>query len=110
MRPSQPHYWKQGGLVGLAVLTIALMKNSASPFLHKILPPILYSLRDMDMSVCKYACETICVIAMVVKREIWVFLGQIFRAFFSLYRRSGINEPYYTERLDAIIQVIIPAI
>ncbi|XP_039145618.1 protein VAC14 homolog [Dioscorea cayenensis subsp. rotundata] len=104
MHPSQPHYRKQGGLVGLAVLTIALMKNSASPYLYKILPPILNSLTDMDMSVCECACETICEIAMVVKREIWVFLGRIFRAFFSLYRRPGINEPYFTGRLDAIIQ------
>ncbi|KAH7656030.1 hypothetical protein IHE45_18G052300 [Dioscorea alata] len=34
MSPGQPHYRKKGGIVGLAVLTVALNKRFAAPFLH----------------------------------------------------------------------------
>ncbi|KAM0952787.1 putative vacuole morphology and inheritance protein [Dioscorea sansibarensis] len=104
MSPGQPHYRKKGGMVGLAVLTIALTKKIAALMLYKILPPILDSFRDSDVSVCEYACETICVIAMVVQREIYLFFDRIFYAFCLLFKHPDIDQAFLYEKLPKITE------
>ncbi|KAJ0987258.1 hypothetical protein J5N97_005614 [Dioscorea zingiberensis] len=104
MNPSQPSYRKQGGLIGLTVLMVALRKELAHLFLPKVLPPVLYCLRDQDRWVRESAGEALCEIAVIVKGEIFVFFDYIFSAISSLTEDPGRNFPVSNKVLDRILK------
>ncbi|KAM0952790.1 putative vacuole morphology and inheritance protein [Dioscorea sansibarensis] len=103
MHPSQPKYRKQGGLSGFVILTKALGKASASQLLQEILPPVLDTLHDSNISVRRFASDTIYEIARVVKRGIIVFFDRIVFVFSLLHQDSG-TVPFDTD--DILTKIV----
>ena len=74
-----PNY-RNGGLIGLAGVAIALGPSGLPTYLDDIIQPILACFGDADARVRYYACEALYNVAKVAKGEILASLHEIFDA------------------------------
>jgi len=74
-----PNY-RNGGLIGLAAVAIALGCDNLQPYLDDIIQPILACFGDADSRVRYYACEALYNVAKIAKGEILAYFNEIFDA------------------------------
>ncbi|GMM49830.1 Vac14 protein [Starmerella bacillaris] len=74
-----PNY-RNGGLIGLAGVAIALGPSGLPTYLDDIIQPILACFGDADARVRYYACEALYNVAKVAKGEILAYFNEIFDA------------------------------
>ncbi|KAI9722852.1 MAG: hypothetical protein M1828_004418 [Chrysothrix sp. TS-e1954] len=107
-------YARNGGLIGLAAVSIAL--GSASSFgllkevaryLEEIVPPVLSCFTDQDARVRYYACESMYNIAKTSKGEILPYFNEVFDALAKLTADSELSVKNGAELLDRLVKDII---
>ncbi|CAN1138320.1 Protein VAC14 homolog [Linum perenne] len=96
----------QGGLIGLAAVTVGLTSEAAQ-HLEQIVPPVLHSFSDQDSRVRYYACEALYNIAKVVRGDFIVFFNQIFDALCKLSADSDANVQSAAHLLDRLVKDIV---
>lgn len=74
-----PNY-RNGGLIGLAAVAIALGQDLLPNYLDDIIQPILTCFGDADSRVRYYACESLYNVAKIAKDDILVYFNEIFDA------------------------------
>lgn len=74
-----PNY-RNGGLIGLAGVAIALGQEGLPTYLDDIIQPILACFGDADARVRYYACESLYNVAKIAKGEILAYFNEIFDA------------------------------
>lgn len=74
-----PNY-RNGGLIGLAGVAIALGQEGLPSYLDDIIQPILACFGDADARVRYYACESLYNVAKIAKGEILAYFNEIFDA------------------------------
>ncbi|EIW73485.1 hypothetical protein TREMEDRAFT_25835 [Tremella mesenterica DSM 1558] len=97
---------RNGGLIGLAAVAIALGQDVA-PFLGTIIPPILVCLQDPENRVRYHACESLYNVAKVCKGEILVHFNEIFDALSKLASDSEQSVKSGAELLDRLMKDIV---
>ncbi|XP_055802720.1 protein VAC14 homolog isoform X1 [Solanum dulcamara] len=96
----------QGGLIGLAAVTVGLTSEAAQ-HLEQIVPPVLHSFSHQDSRVRYYACEALYNIAKVVRGDFIVFFNQIFDALCKLSADSDANVQSAAHLLDRLVKDIV---
>ncbi|XP_010319386.1 protein VAC14 homolog isoform X1 [Solanum lycopersicum] len=96
----------QGGLIGLAAVTVGLTSDAAQ-HLKQIVPPVLHSFSHQDSRVRYYACEALYNIAKVVRGDFIVFFNQIFDALCKLAADSDANVQSAAHLLDRLVKDIV---
>lgn len=71
---------RNGGLIGLAAVAIALGPGEIGSFLNCLVPPMLSCLSDQEARVRYYACESVYNICKVARGGCLVFFNEIFDA------------------------------
>ncbi|CAH2045856.1 unnamed protein product [Thlaspi arvense] len=97
---------RQGGLIGLAAVTIGL-SSEAAQFLEQIVPPVVKSFSDQDSRVRYSACEALYNIAKVVRGEFIIFFNQIFDALCKLSADSDADVQSAAHLLDHLVKDIV---
>lgn len=92
---THPNY-RNGGLIGLAAVAVALGQVELAKYLDYIVPPILSCFGDADSRVRYYACESLYNVAKVAKGEILLYFNEIFDVLCKL-----ISDPDETVRTGA---------
>ncbi|RMZ81333.1 hypothetical protein DV738_g2304, partial [Chaetothyriales sp. CBS 135597] len=101
-----PHT-RNGGLIGLAAVSIALGSDGVPRYLSEIVPPVLACFTDQDARVRYYACEAMYNIAKVAKGEILLFFNDIFDALCKLAADSELSVKNGAELLDRLVKDIV---
>ncbi|MCJ1309995.1 hypothetical protein MMC25_003656 [Agyrium rufum] len=102
----QPHA-RNGGLIGLAGISIALGYEEVARYLKQIVPPVLACFTDQDARVRYYACESMYNIAKVAKGEILLFFNDVFDALCKLAADSELSVKNGAELLDRLVKDIV---
>ncbi|MCJ1436482.1 hypothetical protein MMC27_005861 [Xylographa pallens] len=102
----QPHA-RNGGLIGLAAISIALGSDEVARYLKEIVPPVLACFTDQDARVRYYACESMYNIAKVAKGEILLFFNVVFDALCKLAADSELSVKNGAELLDRLVKDIV---
>ncbi|XP_026441201.1 protein VAC14 homolog [Papaver somniferum] len=97
---------RKGGLIGLAAATVGL-STQATPYLEKIVPPVLSCITDQDSRVRFYACEALYNIAKVVRGDLFVFAPQIYEELDRLAMDSDPNVQSTARLLNQLVKDII---
>ncbi len=97
---------RNGGLIGLAGLSIALGPEIAI-YLEQIVPPILSCFVDPDSKIRYFACESFYNVAKVCKGEILVFFNEIFDALSKLAADSDVTVRNGAELFDRLLKDIV---
>ncbi|CAO1638889.1 unnamed protein product [Sympodiomycopsis kandeliae] len=97
---------RNGGLIGLAGISIALGMNIA-PYLEQIVPPVLACFTDPDSKIRYFACESFYNIAKVCKGEILIYFNEIFDALSKLAADSEVSVKNGAELLDRLLKDIV---
>ncbi|CAM0872065.1 unnamed protein product [Alopecurus aequalis] len=97
---------KQGGLIGLAAVTVGLTSEAAQ-HLELIVPPVLHSFSDQDSRVRYYACEALYNIAKVVRGDFIIYFNKIFDALCKLSADSDANVQSAAHLLDRLVKDIV---
>ncbi|KAI3979254.1 hypothetical protein MKX01_007730 [Papaver californicum] len=97
---------RKGGLIGLAAATIGL-SSQATPYLEKIVPPVLSCITDQDSRVRFYACEALYHIAKVVRGDLFVFAPQIYEELDRLSLDSDPNVQSTAHLLNQLVKDIM---
>ncbi|KAJ9085706.1 hypothetical protein DSO57_1011408 [Entomophthora muscae] len=100
-----PHA-KNGGLIGLAAIAIAL-GSEVDDFLDDIIPPVLACFGDQDARVRYYACEAMYNIAKVAKGNVLRFFNEIFDALSKLASDTDLQTKNAAGLLDRLMKDII---
>lgn len=69
---------KNGGLIALAAVSIALGTDHIHEHLESIIPPLLNSFADSDSKVKYYACEALYNVTKVGRRQVLEYFDEIF--------------------------------
>lgn len=104
--PSSATHSRNGGLIGLAAVAIALGQDVA-PYLSTIIPPILVCLQDPESRVRYHACESLYNVAKVCKGEILIHFNEIFDALSKLASDSEQSVKSGAELLDRLMKDIV---
>uniref|UniRef100_A0A804UKM9 Vacuolar protein 14 C-terminal Fig4-binding domain-containing protein n=1 Tax=Zea mays TaxID=4577 RepID=A0A804UKM9_MAIZE len=102
----QANHRKQGGLIGLAAVTVGLTSEAAQ-HLEQIVPPVLTSFLDQDSRVRYYACEALYNIAKVVRGDFIIYFNKIFDALCKLSADSDANVQSAAHLLDKLVKDIV---
>ncbi|XP_066383755.1 protein VAC14 homolog isoform X3 [Miscanthus floridulus] len=102
----QANHRKQGGLIGLAAVTVGLTSEAAQ-HLEQIVPPVLNSFLDQDSRVRYYACEALYNIAKVVRGDFIIYFNKIFDALCKLSADSDANVQSAAHLLDRLVKDIV---
>nr|CAB3501539.1 unnamed protein product [Digitaria exilis] len=102
----QANHRKQGGLIGLAAVTVGLTSEAAQ-HLEQIVPPVLASFQDQDSRVRYYACEALYNIAKVVRGDFIIYFNKIFDALCKLSADSDANVQSAAHLLDRLVKDIV---
>ncbi|XP_052148456.1 protein VAC14 homolog isoform X1 [Oryza glaberrima] len=102
----QANHRKQGGLIGLAAVTVGLTSEAAQ-HLEQIVPPVLTSFLDQDSRVRYYACEALYNIAKVVRGDFIIYFNKIFDALCKLSADSDANVQSAAHLLDRLVKDIV---
>ncbi|KAF7049947.1 hypothetical protein CFC21_058387 [Triticum aestivum] len=102
----QANHRKQGGLIGLAAVTVGLTSEAAQ-HLELIVPPVLNSFLDQDSRVRYYACEALYNIAKVVRGDFIIYFNKIFDALCKLSADSDANVQSAAHLLDRLVKDIV---
>jgi vacuole morphology and inheritance protein 14 len=98
---------RNGGLIALAAVAIALGSAQVAPFLPQIAPPILSCFSDQDSRVRYYACESMYNVAKVARASILTYFNPIFDALSRLYTDPEVSVKNGAELLDRLIKDIV---
>lgn len=98
---------RNGGLIALAAVAIALGSSQVAPFLPQIAPPILSCFSDQDSRVRYYACESMYNVAKVARASILTYFNPIFDALSRLYTDPEVSVKNGAELLDRLIKDIV---
>ena len=71
---------RNGGLIGLASVSIALQATHIRAYLDDIMPPILACLGDQNSTVRYYACESMYNVAKIGKEGSLIYFNELFDA------------------------------
>ncbi|CAM0951079.1 unnamed protein product [Alopecurus aequalis] len=105
--PPQANHRKQGGLIGLAAVTVGLSSEAAPQHLDLIVPPVLSTFLDPDSKVRYYACEALYNIAKVVRGDLIVYFNRIFDALCKLSADSDTSVQSAAHLLDRLVKDIV---
>lgn len=97
---------KNGGLIGLAGLSIALGTECA-PYLDLIVPPILACFTDTDNRVRYFACESFYNIVKVCKAEILAYFNEVFDVLSKLASDPETSVKNGAELVDRLLKDIV---
>ncbi|KAI9294730.1 ARM repeat-containing protein [Neoconidiobolus thromboides FSU 785] len=103
---SQFTHQKNGGLIGLAAISIALGPQ-VDDFLDDIIPPVLACFSDQEAKVRYYACESMYNIAKVAKGDVLRFFNEIFDALSKLSSDPDTSTKNGALLLDRLMKDII---
>ncbi|KAH3669170.1 hypothetical protein WICMUC_005009 [Wickerhamomyces mucosus] len=98
---------RNGGLIGLAAVAIALGPNDVAIYLEDIIHPVLTCFGDQDARVRYYACESLYNIAKVGKGEILLYFNEIFDVLCKLSADPDPSVKNGADLLDRLIKDII---
>ncbi|ORY38787.1 ARM repeat-containing protein [Rhizoclosmatium globosum] len=98
---------RNGGLIALAAVAIALGSQALKPRLAQVVPPILACFADPDTRVRYYACESMYNVGKVARRDLLVFFNEIFDAVSRLVADLDISVKNGAELLDRLIKDIV---
>lgn len=101
-----PNY-RNGGLIGLAGVAIALGQQELPAFLDDIIQPILACFGDADSRVRYYACESLYNVAKVAKGEILQYFNEIFDVLSKLIADSEEGVRNGADLVDHLIKDIV---
>lgn len=97
---------RNGGLIGLAGMAIALGKEFAM-YLDQLMGPVLACFSDADPKTRYYACEAFYNIAKVCKGEILLYFNDIFVVLARLAADSEVSVKNGAELLDRLFKDIV---
>ncbi|KAI0223142.1 hypothetical protein L0F63_005491 [Massospora cicadina] len=100
-----PHA-KNGGLIGLAAVAIAL-GSEVDAFLDDIIPPVLACFNDQDAKVRYYACEAMYNITKVARGDVMRFFNETFDALSKLASDTDPSAKSGSELLNRLMKDII---
>ncbi|KAJ3120763.1 hypothetical protein HK100_012660 [Physocladia obscura] len=98
---------RNGGLIGLAAVAIALGAEQLVVRLDSIVPPILACFADSDMRVRYYACESMYNVVKVARRSVLVFFNEIFDAVSRLVADPDPSVKTGTDMLDSLVKDVV---
>ncbi|KAI9168178.1 hypothetical protein H9P43_007550 [Blastocladiella emersonii ATCC 22665] len=98
---------RNGGLIGLAAISIALGPDLIPHFIGMIVSPVLACFQDMDSRVRYYACESLYNIAKVARHHILASFPQIFDVLSKLFADTDLSVKSGAELLDRLLKDII---
>ncbi|KAI8614397.1 vacuolar protein 14 C-terminal Fig4p binding-domain-containing protein [Chytriomyces sp. MP71] len=98
---------RNGGLIALAAVAIALGSEQLSPRLDSVVPPILSCFSDPDTRVRYYACESMYNVAKVARKDVLRFFNEIFDALSRLVADVDASVKNGAELLDKLIKDIV---
>ena len=98
---------RNGGLIALAAVAIALGSSNVSIHLPSIVPPILACFSDQDSRVRYYACEAMYNVSKVSRAHILLYFNEIFDALCKLSVDQEISVKSGAGLLDRIIKDIV---
>lgn len=101
-----PNY-RNGGLIGLAGVAIALGQQELPSFLDDIIQPILACFGDADSRVRYYACESLYNVAKVAKGEILQYFNEIFDVLSKLIADSEEGVRNGADLVDHLVKDIV---
>ncbi|WFD36670.1 hypothetical protein MCUN1_003557 [Malassezia cuniculi] len=105
-KQSQQPNARNGGLIGLAGVAIALGQEVAT-FLDRIVPPLLACFSDPDAKTRYFTCESFYNIAKVCKGEVLVYFNEIFDVLSRLAADSELSVKNGAELLDRLLKDIV---
>ena len=97
---------RNGGLIGLAGVAIALGKEVAT-YLDRIVPPLLACFSDPDAKTRYFACESFYNIAKVCKGEVLIYFNEIFDVLSRLAADPELSVKNGAELLDRLLKDIV---
>jgi vacuole morphology and inheritance protein 14 len=98
---------RNGGLIALAAVAIALGTSEVGKYLEFIAPPILACFHDHDSRVRYYACESMYNVSKVSRGSILIYFNPIFDALSKLATDPEISVKNGAELLDRLIKDIV---
>lgn len=104
--PQQNANARNGGLIGLAGVAIALGQEVAT-YLDVLIDPILACFRDPDPKTRYFACESFYNIAKVCKGEILVYFNEVFIVLARLASDAEVSVKNGAELLDRLLKDIV---
>lgn len=101
-----PNY-RNGGLIGLAAVSIALGTSELAVYLDDIIQPILSCFGDADARVRYFACESLYNVAKVAKGEILQYFNEVFDVLCRLVADSEESVRNGADLVDRLIKDIV---
>ncbi|TPX37550.1 hypothetical protein SmJEL517_g00611 [Synchytrium microbalum] len=98
---------RNGGLIALAAIGIALGPEWVVQYLDFIVPPILNCTTDQDSRVRYYACESMYNVAKMARGEVLKYFNELFDALSKLSADSEVSVKNGAELLDRLLKDIV---
>ncbi|ORZ34107.1 vacuolar protein 14 C-terminal Fig4p binding-domain-containing protein [Catenaria anguillulae PL171] len=98
---------RNGGLIGLAGVSIALGADLMPPHVDLVVPPVLACFNDTDSRVRYYACESLYNIAKVARHHVLPYFPQLFDALSKLCADTDMSVISGAQLLDRLLKDII---
>lgn len=98
---------RNGGLIGLAAVAIALGSSNIAQYLDQIITPVLACFSDQSAQVRYYACEALYNIAKVAKGEILVYFNDVFDVLCRLFADSQASVKNGANLFNRLIKDIV---
>ncbi|WFD32293.1 hypothetical protein MSPP1_003338 [Malassezia sp. CBS 17886] len=104
--PSANMHTRNGGLIGLAGVAVALGEETAV-YLEQMVGPVLACFRDADPKTRYFACEGFYNIAKVCKGEVLLYFNDVFDMLSRLVADSEVSVKNGAELLDRLFKDIV---
>eukprot|EP01083_Nonionella_stella_P286811 976219_1 len=98
--------YRKGGLIGLAAVSIGLMKDT-SRYLDLMLPPILSLFKDQESRVRYYACESMYNLSKVARENILKYFNNIFDGLCMVCADVDMDVKNGAQLLDRLVKDIV---